>query len=245
MRGMSPGSVAVIIPAFNERASIARVVRSVKRELGQLCRIYVVDDGSGDDTRAQARQAGACVLPLAINVGAWCAIQAGFLAAMRAGCEYFVTMDADGQHSPVMIPRLFEAMRATGAGLVMGSYPERASRLRKIAFRTFRTVTGLQFHDFTTGFKLYDRRTVAMLLDPVLTTYDYQDVGILLFLRRRHVDMVEVPVLMECRQDGKSRIFRSWFRVALYLLQSMLLSVADWFYEKGQTDNDWERYGSL
>jgi polyprenyl-phospho-N-acetylgalactosaminyl synthase len=87
----------VVIPAYNE----AQVILPVLAEILPLFpRVVVVDDGSSDATSAQARQAGATVLRHCVNVGQGAALETGIRYAHQLGADYFVTMDADGQHLP-------------------------------------------------------------------------------------------------------------------------------------------------
>src|SRR5437762_10157726 len=87
----------VVIPAYNE----AQVIRQVLAEiLPVFPRVLVVDDGSADATALQARQGGATVLRHCVNVGQGGALETGVRFAQQLGAEYFVTMDADGQHLP-------------------------------------------------------------------------------------------------------------------------------------------------
>jgi glycosyltransferase involved in cell wall biosynthesis len=97
-----PGAVSIVIPACNEAAAIADVVR----ELGTAARwreILVVDDGSADETGARAAEAGARVLRHPYNKGNGAAVKTGIRAA--AG-DYILILDGDGQHQPADAVRL-------------------------------------------------------------------------------------------------------------------------------------------
>jgi glycosyltransferase involved in cell wall biosynthesis len=113
-----PESCAVVIPCFNEGATIARLVREVRQHLAT---VIVVDDGSTDDTAAQALGAGATVATHGKNCGKGAALKTGFAAALKSGCEWALAMDGDGQHKPQDIPAFFQYAEQTHARLVVGN----------------------------------------------------------------------------------------------------------------------------
>ena len=100
-----------LIPAHNEEATVGAIVSQV-RELWD-CPVVVIDDCSTDATARTARAAGATVLPLTIQLGAWGAIQTGLRYALRHGYRTAITLDADGQHEPESIGALLQPL-ATG-----------------------------------------------------------------------------------------------------------------------------------
>ncbi|MEN9493440.1 MAG: hypothetical protein RJA63_3889, partial [Pseudomonadota bacterium] len=117
---------------------------------------------------------------------------------------------------------------STQADVVIGAHVERASRLRQFAWSWFRTITGVELRDLTSGFRWYNRRAIELLAAHEATLLDYQDIGVLLLLRKAGLRMVEIPVSMNTRQAGKSRIFYSWFSVARYMITTTLLCLARW-----------------
>jgi len=186
----------------------------------------VVDDGSSDDTAVVATIAGAKVLRAPLWQGAWGAMQTGMRYAVRHGYGAVVTMDADGQHEPRELPRLVAAARE--ADVVIAACPSRGSRLRHVAWAYFRLLTGLSFDDLTSGFRYYNAEACRLLASEEATLLDYQDVGVLLLLRRARLTIAEVPVAMNARTSGASRVFSSWWTVARYMLETTLLCLARW-----------------
>ncbi|QIK38598.1 glycosyltransferase family 2 protein [Caldichromatium japonicum] len=220
-----PGPEAVIlIPAHNEEATVGTIVQAARRRWGYP--VVVIDDCSTDATVQQAHSAGARVLPLALQLGAWGAIQTGLRYAQRLGYRLAVTLDADGQHEPEAIGDLLEPIHTGRANVVIGAFPARASRARRLAWRYFRWLTGLPIEDITSGFRAYDTRAIQLLAGRDATLLDYQDVGVLLLLHRHGLRVMEVPVLMQPRMQGISRIFRSWWTVGTYMLQTTVLCLA-------------------
>lgn len=212
----------IIIPAKNEEATIGAVIGKIAA--CAVGRIVVVDDCSTDRTIEFARAAGALVLPLALPLGAWGAIQTGLRYALAEGYEAVVTMDGDGQHCPQTIRPLLQRLAESGVEVVVAADPQRLNWRRLLAWRLLRLITGLKVADLTSGYRAYSRTAFSLLASLDATLLDYQDVGVLLLLRTRGLGIVEIPTVMGARTAGRSRIFDSWLAVARYLAQSILLS---------------------
>ena len=213
-----------VIPARDEAATVAGVVAGVREALG--CAVLVVDDASTDRTVQVAREAGATALTLPLGLGAWGATQTGIRYARRHGYAGVITLDADGQHLPESLPALFEAQRRFGANVVIGTCVQRLSRAKRIAWRYLRGLTGLGLADFTSGLRLYDARAVDILASPAASLLDYQDVGVLMLLAKNGLTIEETPVPMLARREGHSRVFASWPVVALYMMHTTVLCLA-------------------
>jgi hypothetical protein len=219
-----PERLLIVIPALNEEQDIGAVIREV-RKLGAID-VLVVDDGSTDETAATALAAGASVMRAPLWQGAWGAIQTGIRYAVRHGYAGVVTMDADGQHEPAYLPQLLEAAR--DADVVIASCPSRGSRMRHVAWAYFRFLTGFRLDDLTSGFRYYNARACRLLAMDEATLLDYQDVGVLLLLRHARFRIAEIPVAMNPRKHGASRVFRSWWTVARYMAETSILCLARW-----------------
>lgn len=113
-----PESCTVVIPCFNEGATIAALVSEVRQH---LARVIVVDDGSTDDTATQALAAGATVARHVRNFGKGAALKTGFSAALRGEFEWALAMDGDGQHKPQDVPAFLQCAEQTHARLVIGN----------------------------------------------------------------------------------------------------------------------------
>jgi len=109
-------AVLALIPAWNEAARIAPIVRGTLAYLPVL----VVDDGSTDDTAKVARAAGAAVVRHPQNQGKGAALKTGFAWALEHGYDAVLTLDADGQHDPAEIPKFLEALKAGAGDLIIG-----------------------------------------------------------------------------------------------------------------------------
>lgn len=216
--------VGVIIPALNEAASIGKVISTLRAQCDYP--IVVVDDYSSDDTGDVASQAGALVLPLATRLGAWGATQTGIRYLLQQGFDIVVTLDADGQHEPDALPTLLESVIKGSADVAIGTCPGRVSRLRLLAWMMMKTTSGLRMEDITSGFRVYNRRSMEVLADARATLLDYQDVGVLLRLQAAGLKLLDVPVQMGDRCEGSSRVFHSWLVVSRYMLQTLVLGLS-------------------
>jgi glycosyltransferase involved in cell wall biosynthesis len=211
----------VVIPAHNEAQDIGFVIGEVHRLSSYP--VVVIDDASTDDTIEQARKAGAVVVPLILQLGAWGATQTGLRYAFRKGYDYAITMDADGQHEAASLSTLVRPIIGDHTDVVIGSCTSRGSRLRKIAWVLMRKVSGLQLQDLTSGFRVYDRLAIRRLAGWQATLLEYQDVGVLTMLKSSGIRLQDVEVSMLPRRHGISRIFYSWFSVFYYMGYTLLL----------------------
>lgn len=219
----SLAATVIIIPAFNEGEVIGSVIEAIRAH----CEfpIFVIDDASTDDTIARAMQAGATVIPLAVQLGAWGAMQTGLRLANRNGYDVAITMDADGQHDAASLQELLRPVAQGIADVSIGACTQRGSRLRKIAWTLMQKTSGLALEDITSGFRVYNRRAIEELSHRRATLLDYQDVGVLLLLQSHGLSIVDVEVTMKDRNNGGSRIFRSWVIVFYYMCQTLLLGL--------------------
>ena len=212
----------MIIPAYNEEGSVGQVVLDVRKHC--LFPIVVVDDASSDATREEAERAGALVVPLTINLGAWGATQTGIRYALENNYDLAVTLDADGQHRAAEIGALLRPTLAGAAAVSIGASTERGSRARRIAWRFMKSVSGIALDDLTSGFRSYNLRAMRVLASWKATYLEFQDVGVLSMLIRAGFTITETDVTMGNRKVGHSRIFSSWTMVAYYMAHTLLLS---------------------
>ncbi|MBL8258869.1 MAG: glycosyltransferase family 2 protein [Candidatus Competibacteraceae bacterium] len=152
-------AVAVVIPAYNEAATVAAIVRRARQQVDW---VVVVDDGSRDDSAARAEAAGATVLRQSENRGKGASLWRGMQYAVERGAEAIVTLDADGQHRPEDIPKLLAAHRRDPARLIVAArltHRDRAPGLRRFAngMADFWVswAAGCPIADTQSGFRLY------------------------------------------------------------------------------------------
>jgi len=220
-------NISVIIPAWNEEATVGAIIHALYTMFEDLSMsVIVVDDASQDQTRQVGLDNKAVVISLAKHLGAWGAIQTGLRYALQKGAQVMVTMDADGQHEPASLDSLIRPVMARKADVTIGSYPQRGSTGRHLSWQVFRRVSRLPVQDLTSGLKAYNRRAASMLLNPNMHLLEYQDLGTLLYLRKNGMKIAEVPVRMQPRQYGHSRVFNNWMAVCKYLVFSTILCLS-------------------
>ncbi len=215
---------AVIMPAFNEADTIGSVIRSVYRHINLP--VWVIDDGSTDATRERALTAGARVLSLPFQMGAWIATQTGLRYAHELGLEFVVTMDADGQHDAKSAQDLLRVVVSGEADVALGTFEARGSKMRRAAWSMMRLASGLDFRDPTSGYRAMNTAALEALIGPAASILDHQDIGVLILLVRAELRIREVPVNMFPRTSGKSRIFSTWRLVFVYVVHTLSLALA-------------------
>ena len=222
---MKPNSdTLVVIPAKNEAQSIVAVISALKKQ--HTYDILLINDASTDNTANLAENAGATVINLIQSLGAWGAIQTGLRYAHYHGYAIVMTMDGDGQHAVSSLARVRQPVANQQTDVSIGSYIQRGSPSRHIAWHLFRRLSGLNIDDLTSGLRAYNQSAIALLASPAATLLDYQDMGVLLLLRQEKLRMLDVPVVMREREDGQSRIFSSWWQVLNYMLHTLFLILA-------------------
>jgi glycosyltransferase involved in cell wall biosynthesis len=148
-----PSAVSIVIPAYNEAGVIGDVVSALAGS-GPWREIIVVDDGSSDATSQQAAAAGACVVAHPYNKGNGAAVKTGI---RRAGGEFVLIIDGDGQHHPADARRLVS--RLGEYDLVVGARAaaSQATLARKAGNGLLNGLasylTGRQIPDLTSGFR--------------------------------------------------------------------------------------------
>lgn len=155
---------AVVIPAYNEAASIRDVAQRA-RQLVEL--VIVVDDGSTDATVAALAGLDVVLLRNESNLGKAASLRRGADEAMRRGASAIVTLDGDGQHCPEDIPALMRAWREAPGCIVIGSrlhqrelIPSARYRANRVANFWIGLAAGYAIADSQSGFRVYPARVL-------------------------------------------------------------------------------------
>ena len=208
--------VTVMIPAYCEEKSIAQTIRSVRdtapalRECGCDLLIYVMNDGSTDQTVANAQAAGADrILHHRLNQGLGAAVRSGLQAAKRDGADIVVKYDADLQHEPGDILPLISPILREEADLVYGNRFEKISykmplvrRAGNVVFsRLMRWMTNWPVVDSQPGIFAASKDYLAVCYIPGDYNYTQQ---ILLDAYHKGMRFAQVPVNFHERGTGKS-----------------------------------------
>jgi len=207
-----PGSVLIIVPAYNEEGAVGGVIAEIQATVPGVP-VLVIDDCSEDATIVTARAAGAEILPLPHHLGLGGAVQAGYKLAFELGYEYVIRLDGDGQHDPRDIPVVLDTLRSSGCEMVIGSrYIEEDSNhtsfLRSVGIRFFRLVLrpilGKPVLDPTSGFVGVNRAALQVFSKSF--PLEYPEIEALVVLKRRAFRFIEVPCRVRPRAAGMSTI---------------------------------------
>jgi len=240
--------VTVVIPTYNERDNISRIIPEILRQDDRIS-VLVVDDNSPDGTadvvQAMAEKNSRIRLhrrPGKLGLGsAYCE---GFAIALAEGALYVIEMDADFSHDPDSIPELLA--KAKIFDLVIGSrymngvsvvnWPIRRLLLSYSASVYTRLITGLRISDCTSGFKCF-RREVLEALDVSSVSsdgYSFQ-IEMNFLCMEKGFTIGEIPIIFIDRHAGTSKMSRRIVREAVFMVWKLkLVSLLRRFTGKGE-----------
>lgn len=208
--------ILVIIPCFNEQTSIKNLVgdiNSVKKQHDLPIDILVVNDCSKDNTLLIVKSLNCLYLDLPVNLGIGGGMQSGYKYAFHNGYEYAVQMDGDGQHPATELPKLLNEALLNQSDVIIGSRflqgkGFQSSFFRRVGIKYFkwlnRLLIGQIIHDSTSGFRVFNRKTLELVTQYYPDEYPEPEAIVLFGLR--HLKMKEIPVEMCERQGGVSSI---------------------------------------
>jgi glycosyltransferase involved in cell wall biosynthesis len=203
-------SVLALVPAFNESANLPRVVADLSRIM-PVKNILVVDDGSTDSTPELLPRLGVRWLTLSQRLGVGGAVRAGIRYAERAGYDYVVRIDGDGQHRACDIARMLAPVVTGRADVALGSRFLRGRRLRGARrvsqaglAACLSAVTRKRVTDPTSGFWLFGPRALRLLSGH--HPAGYAEPELLLFLSRNRLRVAEIPIRMRPRIAGRTSL---------------------------------------
>ena len=210
---MGEEKILIVIPAFNEQQNILRVIEDVRAGIPGSD-ILVINDCSADGTSSAARLAdGVKVVDLPCNLGIGGAVQTGFKYACANQYQYMVQIDGDGQHIPGEVHKLLQTMKESGCDMVIGSRfldirsfrttPARRMGI-KFFYYLFRLLINTKVTDSTSGFRLYNRRSIEVLAR--CYSADYPEPDAIILLKKHNLCFCEVGVAMRARENGVSSI---------------------------------------
>ena len=221
----------VIIPTYNEKENIERIIRKVFSLDGGY-EILIIDDGSPDGTAAIVKSLRKefpdrlNLIERAGKLGLGTAYITGFKWALGHGYDYIFEMDADFSHDPDDLPRLLEACKE-GEGVAIGSrysdgisvvnWPIGRIIMSYYASVYVRTVLRMKVFDCTAGYKCYSRRVLeAIDLDKVeMKGYGFQ-IEMKYTAWKLGFPIREVPVIFVNRKAGSSKMSGSIFGEAFW-----------------------------
>ncbi len=231
--GIMDNKLLIIIPAYNEAASIVKTVDTLTTQYPQFDYI-IVNDGSRDETLEICRRHNYRVIDQSINLGLSGTFQTGVRYALRHDYTAILQFDADGQHLPAYIQPMLDKLNE-GFDIVIGSRfvtKKKKLSLRMLGSRiitfSIRLVTGKKISDPTSGMRMYGKRLLKPLsIDPNLTP----EPDTIAYLIKSGAKAAEVQVEMKEREAGKSYLnaTRSMIYMAVICTSSLILS---WFRPK-------------
>ena len=230
--------IVVYLPALNEAESIGAVLDGIPARLPGIesVRTIVVDDGSTDGTAQVAQRHGATVVRHAVNQGTGRAFVSGVSAALKAGADIIVSMDADGQFRGEDIVRLVAPIVERRADVVLcsrfadgnliGSMPMTKRAGNAMLTGAISWIAGTRFTDVSCGFRAMSRE--AALRADIHSHYEYIHESLLNWRRvGMTIEEVALPVLAE-RPIGESRIMSSVLRYGLRSAPVLIRAIRDY-----------------
>jgi glycosyltransferase involved in cell wall biosynthesis len=228
--------VAVVIPAYNEEASIEAVVYKVNslNKGGIRFEPIVVNDASADDTAKIASDLDCTLIDLPVNLGIGGAVQSGYIYAFENRFDYAIQVDGDGQHPIEQIPLVLQHMQENNADVVIGSRfitneGFQSTWMRRLGIRylqfVIRFLTRKTITDATSGFRMFNHKVLALVSETYPDEYPEPE-SMIMFLRKG-MKVEEVAVHMSERQGGVSsiRYFNQlyyFFKVSLAMIYTYL-----------------------
>jgi len=222
----------VIVPTFNERENITRIIGAILDQDPRLD-ILVVDDGSPDGTSDIVdsliqHEARVHIIKRPRKMGLGTAYIAGFRWALEENYDFVFEMDADFSHDPAHLPQFLRAIE--DADLVLGSryrngkvtvvnWPIKRLLLSYFANVYARIVTGLPVWDATGGFKCFRRKVLeAIDLSHVRSNgYAFQ-IEMSFRAWRKHFKIAEIPIVFVDRTEGQSKMSRKIVYEAVWMV---------------------------
>jgi dolichol-phosphate mannosyltransferase len=227
-----PDRALVIVPTYNERFNIARLIPSILAQDASL-EVLVVDDGSPDGTGAivdgiAANNTRVHIIHRGSKLGLGTAYLAGFRWALERKYDLVFEMDADFSHNPERLPEFLESIK--DADLVLGSryqdghvnvvnWPMSRLFLSYAANIYARAITGLPIFDTTGGFKCFRRNVLESIdLNSVKSNgYAFQ-IEMSYRVWKRGFRLVEIPIIFVDRTEGVSKMSKRIMREAIWMV---------------------------
>ena len=222
----------VIIPTYNEKENIEKIIRFVFG-LEKAFDVLIVEDNSPDGTAAIVKSLmpefkdRLFILERKGKLGLGTAYIAGFKWALERSYEYVTEMDADFSHNPKDLVRLYDAIKGKNADVAIGSryikgvnvvnWPMGRVLMSYYASKYVRIITGLKIMDTTAGFVCWSRKVLETIdLDRIkFVGYAFQ-IEMKYTAVKLGFDVVEVPIIFTDRTEGTSKMNKSIFREAIF-----------------------------
>ena len=207
--------ILVIIPCYNEAGNVLQLHSDLKKVKQPGFEIYplFINDHSKDDTRLRLEEAGLNYLDNPINLGIGGTVQLGFLFADKAGFDFAIQMDGDGQHPPEFLFQLIEPIAKNECDVTIGSrfihgQGFKSTFLRRVGINFFywlnKKLVNVSIKDSTSGYRAYNQKAIKELVK--YYPDEYPEPEAIVYLVNKKLKIKEVPVEMQERVHGKSSI---------------------------------------
>ena len=226
---MTTHKVLLIIPAYNEEASIANTLKQI---IDSEYDYVIVNDGSTDSTESILQSHNYNFVSLISNLGIGGAVQTGYKYAYENNYDIAIQVDADGQHDISYLQNIIQPIIEQKADLVIGSCfidktakNQRASKIRRFGVyflsNTIKLFSGKRIYDPTSGFRAANRKVIERFANDYPLEYP-EPISNYELLKSRHYKIKEVAVKMNKRTAGRSSI-HSW--KSIYAAINVFLSI--------------------
>src|SRR3989338_3732543 len=236
---LSHKKLLIIVPAYNEGVAIKKTIDEILA-LNLPLTILVVDDGSKDATKIEARRAGAQVISHPFNLGIGGAVQTGFKFAARYGYDVAVQVDGDGQHDASYLEKLLEPVLKDEADMAIGSrfiapfLGYQSSVIRRIGIHFFANLINFlidcRVTDPTSGFRAVNKKMIGIFAR--YYPQDFPEPEAIVVARRYEARIQEVPVDMRKRASGHSSI--RYLNTLYYVVKVTFAILLDKLKKKGK-----------
>ena len=220
--------VTIAIPAYNEGATIDRILRKIRKVLADnsiAAEILVVDDGSKDKTARKAESAGAKVISHPYNKGYGASLKTG---ALNASSDWVLYLDADGQHDPKHIPELlkhadkYDMVVAARKGIHTTSFFRTPGKRFLGWFASF--LAEKKIPDVNSGFRLIKKTVIKKFISILPNTFSFTTTITIAALKQGY-NVKYVPVAGVSRKGGKSTLspIKDGIRFSVLILRTTML----------------------
>ena len=232
----------MIVPTYNERENLSRLVQRLRALPGNV-HLLVVDDNSPDGTGEIAEalattDPGVHVIHRAGKLGLGTAYKAGFAYGLEQGYQFLCTMDADFSHSPESLPALLDkasqgydlviGSRYVSGGKVVGSTPSR-KLISYFANWLAHLLLGVAARDCTAGFRCYRRKVLETIdLDTIFSSGYSFLIEMAFYCQQAGFRIGEVPITFVNRPEGASKISKAEILKAFYTLLRLRTAILPW-----------------
>ena len=211
--------VLVIIPCYNEGKNIKRVVGNINRFIEDNSSpefrldYIIINDCSTDDTPDICALNDFSYINLPVNLGIGGAVQTGYRYAFENDYDIAIQHDGDGQHDPAYFADVIAPIASDQADVVIGSRFIEKQGFQSTGLRRFgiafisaiiRLCTGVKISDVTSGYRAANRKCIELFAEQY--AQDYPEPESIVEALRNGARILEIPVIMHERKEGKSSI---------------------------------------